>query len=79
MPRITSRRKFYKEKDIGSWVRGEMAKKKIRQKQMADCMGITQQAFGQKVNKNQFTYSDLLTIFQELQTEDAEIVKLMRI
>lgn len=79
MPRITSRKKMYMEKDIGSWVRGEMARKKIRQKHMADCMGITQQAFGQKVIKNQFTYADLLTIFQELQTEDEDIIRLMKV
>lgn len=78
MPRITSKRKAYMTKDIGSWIAGKMRMNKITQADMADCLNITQQAFGQKLRKSQFTYADLLAILEKLNVTDEEIIKLMR-
>lgn len=79
MPRIKSRKKIYMQNDIGAWISGKMREKKLTQADIADCMGITQQAFGQKLKKSQFTYGDLLTIFQVMEITDADILKLMKI
>lgn len=79
MPRITSRRKQYKAKDIGAWIAGKMREARLTQEYMADKLGISQQAYGQKLRKSQFSYADLLTILQEIQASDEEIIKLMRV
>lgn len=79
MPRITSRRKFYKVDDLGAWIKGKMRQKGMTQEQMADALGITQPAFSYKLKSGQITYADLLTILQRLETTDEEIVHLMKI
>lgn len=79
MPRITSRRKQYKEKDIGAWIAGKMREARLTQEYMADKLGISQQAYGQKLRRSQFSYADLLTILQEINASDEEIIKLMRV
>lgn len=79
MPRIKSRKKIYMQNDIGAWISGKMREKKLTQADIARCIGITQQAFGRKLKKSQFTYGDLLTIFQVMEIADADILKLMKI
>lgn len=79
MPRITSRRKIYKEKDLGSWIAGQMRTRKLTQTHMADKLGISQPAFGKKLANSQFTYADLLTVIQEIQPSDEDILKLMKV
>lgn len=78
MPRIKSRRKIYKSKDLGSWVAGKMREKHLTQKIMADELGISQPAYGKKLEKSQFTYFDLITIFEKLEISDDDILEVMK-
>lgn len=79
MPRITSKKKEYKTKDFGKWIKGKMAMLDLTQADMGDCLNITQQAFGQKLRTGQFTYAQILAIGEKLQFTDEEILKWMRV
>lgn len=79
MPRIASRRKEYKAKDLGPWIAGQMRMKKITQADMASVLGISQPAVGKKLETGHFSYSDLIVVFNRLNTSDEDIIKLMRI
>lgn len=78
MPRIRDYKRKYKLSDLSKFIIGEMAGMELTQTDMADALKITQQAFSKKLKNNQFTYSDLLTIFKVLQTTDKKIVELMK-
>lgn len=79
MPRITELNKQYKVSDIGSWVYGQLKKSNKTQKDLAIALDTTQQAVSKKIKSNSFSYSDLLTIFEFLETPDFEILRLMKI
>lgn len=56
-----------------------MKERKLNQKHMATKLGISQPAFGKKLANSQFTYADLLTVIQEIQPSDEEILKMMKV
>lgn len=79
MPRIKSKRKEYMVKDIGRCIYGKMKEKGFTQSDLAREIGITQQAFGAKLNGTaQFNYKDLIIIFSTLKLTDEEILKTMK-
>jgi transcriptional regulator with XRE-family HTH domain len=52
-------------------LRGKMAEKKITQKEMAEHLGISTQAFNRKMNgKVRFSNEDAIIICQKLNIED---------
>ena len=52
-------------------LRGKMAEKNVKQKEMAECMGISTQAFNKKMNgKIRFSTNDAMTICQKLNIDD---------
>lgn len=84
MPRIASNKKDYMIKDFSAWIVGRMHLKKIRQSDMADELGITQQALSSRLNikpgekpKDTFKYGDILTIFKILEATDEEKQRFM--
>lgn len=84
MPRITAKRKDYMIKDFSIWIVGKMHLMKIRQSDMADALGITQQALSSRLNvkegekpKDAFSYGDILTIFKMLDATDEEKQRFM--
>lgn len=77
MPRITAKNKEYKISDLSKYISGEMWAQDITQKEMAYHLGITQQGFGYKLSHNNFSYGDLLTIFDVLGTSEEKKVELM--
>lgn len=79
MPRVIINRRKYKISDLSKWIWGEMKDRGITQSAMAERLDITQQAFSKKLKAHQFTYSDLLIIFQELEPSNEKIVELMRL
>lgn len=79
MPRIKELKPMYMEKDIGANIAGLMFRNKLSQTKMASALGLTQGGFNYKLRNNSFTYKDLIIIFHELELEDAEIVRLMKI
>jgi transcriptional regulator with XRE-family HTH domain len=52
-------------------LRGKMAEKKVTQKEMAECLGISTQAFNKKMNgKIRFNTNDAAIICQKLNITD---------
>lgn len=79
MPRIKELKPLYMEKDIGANIAGLMFRCKFSQTKMARALGLTQGGFNYKLRNNAFTYKDLIIIFHELNLDDEEIVRLMKI
>lgn len=77
MPRVTIKKKQYKISDLSKYIVGEMFAQDISQAKMATSLGITQQGFSYKLKHNNFSYGDLLTIFEVLKTPDETKKKLM--
>lgn len=61
-----------------SLIYGTMKVRHITQTKMADVLDISQQAFGKKLKRAQFTYSDLVSVFEALGFTDEEILSVMR-
>ena len=57
---------------------GRMKVKCITQTQMGEALGISQQAFSKKLKKSQFTFQELVIIFEMLELQDDEILSVLR-
>ena len=79
MPRVTIKRKDYKLTDFRRWLVGEIKVQGFRQSDVADWLGITQQAVSQKLKLGNFTLKELLIIFEKLKTDADQIGKLLEV
>lgn len=79
MPRVHLKKKEYVAKDLAVCISGKMYTKGIKQKDMGELLGITQQRFGQKLKACKFSYLELLEIFKKLDFSDEEILRYSRI
>lgn len=86
MPRVEIKKKDYMLADLPFWLIKEAKKRGMHQKDMAEALGISPQAFHgrllKKPNgdpKDVFTYGELLTLFKLLELSDEEILKLMKL
>lgn len=81
MPRVTLKKKEYMIADLPGWIAGRMHRKKLRQEDVAKTIGIKQPSFSERLSKggDVFSYGDLLTLFEELDATDEEILRLMRL
>lgn len=77
MPRLSSMKVQYKQKDFVRWLAGEMKVQNIRQKDIAEWLNISQVAVCNKLNDYSFTFTDMLMIFQELKTDKETQIRLM--
>lgn len=77
MPRVCINKKQYKEETIGSWIVGQLFKKNLKKKDLAQSLDITCHGLSWKLHNNSFDYSDLLTIFDFLDSTAEEIVYVM--
>lgn len=85
MPRIHTKKKEYMIGDLPGWIIGRMYIKGLKQKDLAELLGITPQAFSARLHKDGkgdpkdvFTYGDLLTLFKALDATDEEILRLTK-
>ena len=78
MPRVHLTREDSLSEHLVTLIYGTMKVRHISQFRMADKLGISQQAFGKKLKRKQFTFSDLTVIFQELEFSDEQILSVMR-
>lgn len=78
MPRVVLREIDYKVKDLGNYIRGEMAEQKITQDEMGKIIGTSQQNFGNHLRKVDFNPKQLIQIFKRLDTPDWMILKFMK-
>lgn len=79
MPRVNLLKDKYMAADIGSWIVGQMYRKKKSQRDLAVALGTSQSNVCKKLMHNRFEYRDLLIIFKELETTDEEILRLMKL
>lgn len=79
MPRVYLTKQDKLNSKLVAYVYGTMKVKKIPQREMADRLGISQPAFAKKLKNCQFTFADLATIFDTLDTQDGEILSVMRL
>jgi len=86
MPRVSFKKKEYMIKDLPGWIVGKMYVKGLKQKDIAEALDITPQAFCQKLKnkdkgspKDCFSYGDLLTIFDVLDATDEEKLRLLKL
>jgi DNA-binding transcriptional regulator LsrR (DeoR family) len=78
MPRVYITKQQQMNNRLVSLIYGTMKVQHVTQRQMADKLGISQQAYAKKLKKCQFTFVDLVTIFEELDMQDEEILSVMR-
>lgn len=79
MPRITALKVNYKVKEIGRVIRAYMVLADKTQEEVADEIGITQQALGKKLRTNKFDYEELIRIFAFLGVAPEGIIDLMTV
>lgn len=81
MPRVTLKKKEYMIADLPGWIAGRMHKLGLRQTDVAKSLGIRQPSLSGRLSKGEdlFSYGDLLTLFEELDATDEEILRLMRL
>ena len=79
MPRVAIKKKDYMISDLSQWISGRMYVKKLRQKDMAQLIGITQPSFCRKLESGFFSYGELLSILKKLDATDEEILRLMKL
>lgn len=79
MPRVHINKKKYMISDFRVWVIGKMNVLGKSQADMGNLLGISQPAFGKRLKESNFDYSQIITIFKELQATDEDIVKFMKL
>ena len=78
MPRVHILRKKYMLQDLSDWITGKMRIQKKSQAHMGQLIGMSQVAFGYRLRRGEFEYSQLIEILKELKASDEEILKLMK-
>ena len=78
MPKVYITKQQQMNNRLVSLIYGTMKVQHVTQRQMADKLGISQQAYAKKLKNSQFTFVDLVTIFEVLDMPDEEIVKVMK-
>lgn len=79
MPRVAINKKKYLKTDLREWMWGRMNTLGKNQAYMGAALGISQQAFGNRLKEATFTNEQLYIIFRELEATDENIVRLMRL
>lgn len=79
MPKVSLNKIKYKKSDFVRWLAGEMKIKHIRQKEIASWLGVSQYAVSQKMRDCSFSFTDMLMIFQEMETDKETQIKLLTI
>ena len=78
MPKVYLTKQDRLSEKLVMMIYGTMKIKHISQKRMADRLGISQPAFGKKLKRKQFTHTDLVEIFDELEFPDEQILSVLR-
>lgn len=78
MPRVRINSTKYKTADLPKFIRSKLVDSNLEQKDLAVAIGITPQAFSNRMKKGLFSYSELVNILAEVKASDEEIVRLMK-
>lgn len=79
MPRVAINKKKYLKTDLREWISGRMKTLGFNQNDMGELLGISQQAFGCRLRKSNFSNDHLYALFEKLQATDEEILRLMKL
>lgn len=79
MPRVAIKKKDYIVTDFLKWLRGEMAVRGIKQSDIAEWLGVSQQAVSIRVRRGTFSLKELLIIFENLGTSKEKIGELFKV
>jgi len=79
MPRVFITKQDKLNSKLVAYIYGTMKVKKIPQRTMAERLGISQPAFAKKLKNCQFAFAELTIIFEVLDTQDEEILSVMRL
>lgn len=58
---------------LAKWVYGEMKVRGMSQEEVSHKLGISRQAFGQKLKKKSFNYNDFVFFVKEFKPTDKEL------
>lgn len=78
MPRVARKKREYTASDFVKWLEGEMWDRGIKQEDMGQLLGISQQAFSKRVEKRQFDVKEIMLIFHEFDTPPEKIGQLLK-
>lgn len=78
MPKIFLTREDALTNKLIVLIYGTMKLKGITHSYMGDILGISQQAFSKKLKKGNFSYLELVSIFDVLEIPDEKILSVMR-
>lgn len=70
MARVTLDKRQRKKWELEGYISREMKKRHISQSMMAAELGLKQSAFSKRMDDANFSFSDLLVIFQVLETDE---------
>ena len=85
MPRVTIKKKEYMIKDFTGWVLQKARMNGLKQKDVADMLGIAQSSFSTRVKKciktgqNIFSYEEAIILLKAFEATDEEILRLMKL
>lgn len=78
MPRVAIKKNDYIIKDFRRWLIGELKVQGLRQADMAQWLGISQQAVSAKLKSGKFDMKELLIIFEKLNTDSETVRNIFR-
>lgn len=78
MPRVAIKKKDYMIADFTKWVVGEMHTRGLRQEDMGQLLGISQQAFAKRVKTKRFNVGEAMVLFHEFDTPVEKIGQLLK-
>lgn len=78
MPRVSIKKKEYMVNDLVKWINRRRADLNLRQRDLAELLGISQPALSNRLEKGLFDYTDMIQILNVLNATDEEILKLMK-
>ena len=79
MPKTYITKEQRQRAQLSAWVFGQMKINQIRQRELAEQMGISQQALSAKINHRSFSYMDFVTLVGIFKPEHKELDTLLGI
>lgn len=77
MPRVIMSQTRYMKSDFVKWLNKEMYLNHITQEQMGTVLGITRQGFQKKLSSCNFSFEELVEIFQFFKTSQETVSELL--
>lgn len=78
MPRIQALKKDYMVRDFAHFVKDHIRDEGMKQEDLADILGISQQKLSYKICHNTFSYAEFLAIVEVFKPNDNELMRLVK-